>query len=263
MAKISTRALQAQLRTQLAVEAAYGAWCVAATTSSIELMAQAHFEWVGVDLQHSSAGPFGSASLYDQVLAADAWNIPIVVRAPWPEPGAIMQILDAGASAVIVPMVNSPEEAARVASWVRYPPEGVRSLGTVRSALADGDFSPALANESVLCFVMIETAEAAARAEEILSTPGVDGVYVGPWDLTLSVTGKVRSEETAPVVEPIILRILEIAKSLGVIPGIATANVEEAALRNRQGFRLITATSDLGSQIQGATADRRHLTTPQ
>ena len=86
--------------------------------------------------------------------------VPAMVRVPWNDPGWIMKALDAGASGVIVPMVNSPEEAAAAAGACRYPPDGYRSWGPTRVSLGVADYSPDLANRSVICAVMVETVPA-------------------------------------------------------------------------------------------------------
>ena len=99
-----------------------------------------------------------------------------------------MKALDAGAEGVICPMVNTAEEAARLVSYMRYPPDGVRSYGPTRALFAHGEGYAATANARVMAFAMIETAEGLANLEAIVATPGLDGIYVGPNDLALSVS---------------------------------------------------------------------------
>ena len=123
------------------------------------------------------------------VQAAAIRGTPVLVRVPWNEPGAIMRALDAGAEGVIVPMVNTPDEARAAAGASRYPPLGFRSWGALRSGMAQPGFNPALGNEQTICLVMIETHEAVDNVEAILDVPGVDGVFVGPNDLAISHSG--------------------------------------------------------------------------
>jgi 2-keto-3-deoxy-L-rhamnonate aldolase RhmA len=112
----------------------------------------------------------------------------LMARVPWLEPGIIMKALDAGAYGIICPMVNSAEEAARFVSYLRYPPLGQRSFGPTRVSFAAGANYAGEANDNILAFAMIETAEGMANLDAIAATPGLDGIYVGPADLTLSLT---------------------------------------------------------------------------
>jgi 4-hydroxy-2-oxoheptanedioate aldolase len=106
------------------------------------------------------------------------------VRVPWMEPGIIMKVLDAGASGVICPMVNDARQAAEFVSYLRYPPLGRRSVGPTRVSFAAGTDYGAEANKEMLAFAMIETAQGMADLSSIAATPGLDGIYVGPADLT-------------------------------------------------------------------------------
>ena len=110
------------------------------------------------------------------------------MRVPWLEPGAIMRAMDAGAEGIICPMVNNRQQAEELVSYMRYPPLGTRSFGPTRIGVSAGADYAANANEQVLCLAMIETAEAMENLDEIVSTPGLDGIYVGPADLTLGIT---------------------------------------------------------------------------
>src|SRR5699024_4965486 len=113
-----------------------------------------------------------------------------LVRVPWCSPADIAKVLDAGAEGIICPMINTKEDAELLASYVRYPPIGKRSYGPIRASLIMGDNYGSYADEEILCFAMIETSLAVKNSVSILNTKGIDGVYIGPADLTLGLTGK-------------------------------------------------------------------------
>jgi 4-hydroxy-2-oxoheptanedioate aldolase len=218
-----------------------GGWCVIPSAFSAELMGRSGFDWVCVDTQHGLIG-------YDQMaLMLQALSItgtPAFVRVPWNTPGDIMKSLDAGAQGVIVPMVNSADDARRVVGACRYPPEGYRSWGPIRAALGVDGYAPATANRRVVVAVMIETVEAVERADEIVSVPGVDAVYVGPNDLAVT-HGMTPSadrfdESHARLVE----RVLEACQRHGVTAGIHCGSVETAVRWRELGFRMFNVTSD-------------------
>jgi 4-hydroxy-2-oxoheptanedioate aldolase len=111
----------------------------------------------------------------------------LMARVPWNDPGIIMKVLDAGAFGVICPMVNDRAQAEAFVSAMRYPPLGTRSFGPTRVSYAAGPNYYERANSEILALAMIETAEAVDNLEDIVSTPGLDGIYIGPADLTLGV----------------------------------------------------------------------------
>src|ERR1700730_1136475 len=142
-----------------------------------EVMAHAGFDWMCIDLQH---GLIGYQEMLAMLQAVAVANVPALVRVPWNDPAWIMKALDAGAAGVIVPLVNSADEAAAAGGACRYPPDGYRSWGPTRAALGSPNFSPELANSSVVCAVMVESVPALERLDEIVSVPGVDAVFIGP-----------------------------------------------------------------------------------
>jgi 4-hydroxy-2-oxoheptanedioate aldolase len=253
--KPPTRHLQLQLRQLLDERPIFGSWSGMGSTQSIEHLAGLGFDFVGIDLQHTTAGPLGGSSIYDQILAADAWGQPTIVRVPWADPASVMQVLDAGAGGVIIPMVNTGEEARNAVSWSKYPPLGSRSLGTVRAALGDPDFSPDLANTGALCFVMIETVEALENAESIMAVEGLDGIFIGPWDLTLSTLGHPRSTETDVTINPLVVDLVQRARARGLYVGTATSGGVEARQRADEGFHFSVVGGDVGYLRRGALAE--------
>ncbi len=222
-------------------EASLGGWCVIPSTFSAELMGRAGYDWVCIDTQHGLIG-------YDQMLpmlqALSATGTPAFVRVQWNQPAEIMKALDAGAQGVIVPMVSSREDARRAVGACRFPPEGYRSWGPTRAATLTAGFGPESANRSVVCVVMIETVEAMAALDEILSVPGVDGVYVGPNDL--AVTHGLKPDATAsdPEHRRLIETILAACRRHHLVAGIHCAGPDTAVRWREAGFRMLNVDND-------------------
>jgi 4-hydroxy-2-oxoheptanedioate aldolase len=160
-------------------------WCSIGSPFAAEIMAAQGFDAVTVDMQH---GALDYSALLPMFQAMRASGATLMARVPWLEPGIIMKALDAGAYGIICPMVNTAEEAARFVSYLRYPPLGQRSFGPTRVSFAAGPDYAGEANDNILALAMIETADGMANLEAIAATPGLDAIYVGPSDLTLSLT---------------------------------------------------------------------------
>lgn len=233
-----------------------GGWCVIPNAFSAELMGRSGFDWVCLDTQH---GLIGHDQLSPMLQALAITDTPAFVRVPWNTPGDIMKALDAGAQGVIVPMVNSAEEARRVVGACRYPPEGYRSWGPVRASLGVDGYSPQVGNQRVVVAVMIETAAGVAAADEIVSVPGVDAVYVGPNDLAithgLQPSADAFGDEHAQLVES----ILAACQRHHVVPGIHCGSVDVARRWLDRGFRMLNVTSDAVFMRAGAAAVVRAL----
>ena len=220
--------------------AALGAWLTIPSGFSAEIVAHAGFDWACVDMQH---GVIDYAQMVGMLQAMSATDTTPLVRVPWNEQGIIGKSLDAGARGVIVPMVNSPEEAERAVCSCRYAPTGARSYGPLRANYSIGFDYFDNANADVLCIVMIETREAVARVDEILSVPGIDAVYIGPADLSITLGFPPAPDHDAPVFTDAIARIVDRCHAHGVVPGIA-GNQKTAPKRVEQGFRLVEVASD-------------------
>jgi 4-hydroxy-2-oxoheptanedioate aldolase len=223
----------------------FGAWCTLPSPLSAEIMGQLGFDWACVDLQHGLAGLETAAPMLQAISAAG--TVPLA-RVPANEPWLVMRVLDLGACGVIVPLVSSPEEAARAATACRYPPAGVRSWGPVRTAPALGADARER-NERVLCLVMIETRAGVEHLDEICSVPGVDGVYVGPRDLALS-----HGLEQGPELEELIAGILAVCRRRGVPAGIHARSGESARAYAEAGFLFASLASDRELLAGGAAA---------
>lgn len=228
---------------------ALGGWLVLPGSSSAEIMAHTGVDWLCVDTQHGAIGYQESVHMLQAISTTE--TVP-VVRVPWNEPGIIGKTLDAGAYGVIIPMVNTREEAEAAAAACRYAPEGRRSYGPGRSVLYAGrDYFPN-ANATVLCICMIETREAIANVDAIISTPGVDAVYIGPSDLSVSLGLPPGYDNEAPEFVQAVEAVLAACKRHNVAPGVHAGNAEVARKRIEQGFRLVQMCDDAGSMARGA-----------
>src|SRR6266545_3811876 len=162
---------------------ALGGWLTVPSSLSAEVMAHAGFDWLCVDMQHGVIGYQVAVTMLQAISTTE--TVPFV-RVPWNEQGTIMKALDAGAYGVVVPIVNTAAEAAAAVAACRYPPLGIRSHGPIRAALYGGRDYIARGNDEVLCIVQVETKESVENLDEILAVSGVDAVYIGPADLSLS-----------------------------------------------------------------------------
>jgi 4-hydroxy-2-oxoheptanedioate aldolase len=221
-------------------EAAFGLWAGIDSSLTAELGAVAGFDYVCVDLQHGMSDEATMVSMFQAV--AGAGSVPLA-RLAWNEPWLIMRALDLGAAGVIVPLVGSGEEAARAVRACKYPPDGNRSYGPIRAEVAVGSGAPAELASGALCVVMVETREGLERLEEIAATPGLDGIYIGPADLSLAL-GLTPSTGGPRELEAAIARVRETARAHGVIAGMHCGGGDGARARAGEGFQLITVGVD-------------------
>lgn len=209
---------------------------------SAELMGHAGYDALTIDLQHGLIGDGGLVATLQAIAATPAAPL---VRVPWLHPPDLMRALDAGAVGVICPMIDTPEQARALVHACRYAPHGGRSYGPTRARLIYGDAYPQRADTQTLIFAMIETRAAWNNLGAILDTPGLSGVYVGPADLSLSLTGTAsldfRTGESAQAVA----QIAQETAARGLIPGIFTQGGELAHHAMSLGYRFVTAGSDV------------------
>ena len=169
-----------------------------------EIYAHAGYDWLFVDLEHS---PMEARQALDIITAVDS-RVPCVVRVPWNDEAHIKKALDIGATGIIVPLVNTVEDAKRAVDRCKYPPQGVRSVGITRAQRFDLDFDGYMqrANDEVAVIVQIEHVDAARNIDAILDVPGIDGVFVGPFDLSGSMgkPGKINDPEVQQAIRDII-----------------------------------------------------------
>ncbi|MFI0817668.1 HpcH/HpaI aldolase/citrate lyase family protein [Streptomyces sp. NPDC021098] len=235
-----------------------GYWVVLDNPVGTERLAGLGYDYICVDAQHGLLdykGTLGAMTAIDARGTAAG-----MVRVPANDAFRIGQALDAGARGVIVPLVNTAEEAAAAVSASRYPPFGVRSYGPMRSGLRVGP-APAEANEQVACVVMIETAEALGNTEEICATEGLDGVYIGPSDLTIALGGRTSTDPSvAERFGAALERVARAAETAGIAAGIHCPDGATAARRLARGFTFATVSSDLTHLEQAAAAHLRAAT---
>lgn len=224
-------------------KAALCGWLTIPSTFSTEIMAQAGFDCLTVDLQHGLIDYQIAVTMLQTISTTDVTPL---ARVPWNEPGTIMKLLDAGCYGIICPMINNAEEAAFFAGACRYPPAGFRSYGPKRAMLYAGNDYPEAANNTILTIAMIETAEGLANVDAIAATPGIDALYVGPADLSLALGRTQRTDQTDPVMVEALETILAAAKRHGKVAGLHTATPAYAASMVEKGFRLVTVSTDAG-----------------
>lgn len=219
-------------------DSAVGGWCAIPNSYSAEIVAYASPDYVVVDMQHGLAA---FSDLVPMLQAIAAHGPTPLVRIPQGDLATAQRALDAGAEGVIFPLVNSAADAAAAAAACRFPPLGTRSYGPVRARLHLGT-DPELLNREVLCFVQVETVDAVETLNEILSCEGVDGVYVGPADLALSLSLPVGTRQQA--VEEILDTIVASCRAASLVPGIHTTSGEAARGALERGFLMATASTD-------------------
>lgn len=224
-------------------------WLAIPDSFSAEVMARQGWDSLTVDLQH---GVVDYQKMVTMLQAISTTETVPVVRVPWLEPGILMKALDAGAQAVICPMVNTREDAQKLVAWTSYAPRGTRSFGPVRAAMVLGADYPTAANDHIVRFAMIETAQALDNLESILSVEGLDAIYIGPSDLSLSLGCKPVFDDVEPKAAQAIAHIVERARAHGVVAGIHNGLPRVAKARIDLGFRFVTLGSDARMLISGS-----------
>jgi 2-keto-3-deoxy-L-rhamnonate aldolase RhmA len=226
----------------------WGGWITGPSFSGPEDFARAGYDYVGFDTQHGYLDDADVAVLLrrlEQVPIATAVRLPSAASAP------IGRVLDAGADAVIIAMVEAPEQAAAAVAATRYAPTGVRSFGPLCAGLG---FDTAALQARAGVFVMIETARALAAVDEICAVPGLAGVYVGPADLAVSLGF---SAAGGPQVDAAIDRIQRAAADAGLVTGIHAGTGQAGKALSRRGFRLLTLMSEGQALRHGAAEQLR------
>ena len=220
---------------------AVNGWLAVPSAFSAEVMAHQGWDTLTIDLQH---GVIDYAAMVSMLQAISTTATVPIVRVPWLEPGIVMKSLDAGAYGVICPMVNSADDAARLVAYTHYAPRGTRSFGPVRASLYGGADYAERANDTIVVFAMIETAQALDRLDAILSVEGLDAIYIGPSDLSLALGCKPVFDDVEPKVAQAIDHIVERARAHGVVAGIHNGRPDVARARVAKGFRFVTLSSD-------------------
>ena len=235
----------------------WGGWVVGPTIIGPEEFASAGYDYVGFDVQHGYLDDADVALLLRRLE-----NVPIAtaVRLPAADPAPIGRVLDAGADAVIIAMVESAEQAAEAVAATRYAPAGVRSFGPLRSSMG---LDAGVLESRASVFAMVETAPGLQAVDDICAVPGLTGVYVGPADLAISLGCGPTDAWTHVAVRDAIKRIQSTASAAGLIAGIHANNGRVGNAMARLGFRMITLASESQALRRGAAAHLAEATTPE
>jgi len=231
-------------------------WLLLPDSLSAELMSHAGFDSLTVDMQH---GMIDFQSALSMLTAISTTQTTPLVRVPWLDPGLVMKTLDAGAYGVICPMINSRQQAQQFVAATRYAPTGNRSFGPLRAALYAGDDYALHANDTVLNLAMIETAQALDKIDDILSVEGLDAIYIGPADLSLSMKGKAVHDTMEGDIGDAIRHILARAKAHNVFAGTHTSSTQFALKMLELGFRFVTCCNDTRLIAAGASNAVREM----
>lgn len=244
-------------------EVLLGAWCMIPDALPAEALARAGYDWVLVDMQH---GCMDFETALAMIRAIDLAGAAPIVRVPWNEPGIIGRLLDAGAMGVVIPMIQTAQDAQRAVEACLYPPAGRRSFGPVRVGLRDGPAYFKSANSQVLVIPMIETAEALEQVDAIAHTPGVDALFVGPFDLSIALGLPPGDNDGQPAFDEAIAQVASAARSSGVKMAVLS-NADVAPRRLGQGFQMVSTTTDIAALSAVGRADlqavRKSMTGPR
>ena len=231
-------------------KAVINGWLQISNSFSAEVMAHQEWDSLTIDMQH---GVIDYSSAIQMLQAISNTDVVPMARINWNEPDQIMKILDAGVYGIICPMISNRQEAEKFVKACLYPPNGCRSFGPIRGLLYGGSDYYKHANDEILKFAMIENKEAISNLDKIMKTPALDGIYIGPSDLSLSL-GEEPSfdkEENSPTFSEI-QNILTFAKKNNIIAGIHNATPEYALKMIKMGFNLVTVGSDQGCLTSGS-----------
>jgi 4-hydroxy-2-oxoheptanedioate aldolase len=231
-------------RKMLEGKAAIGTSCVLGSSMLAEILSHAGFDFVMIDMQHGNWSDESVVHAFRAIRTGPA--IPMA-RVGANDYGSIGRLLDRGALGIIVPMVNTVEQAQAAANAMRYPPQGSRSFGGHPSYYDSG--YERWYNDEAFLAVQIETLEAAENAEAIMSVEGVDGCWIGPTDLAKSMGVDRTTPEGAKAQREMILRVVEACKKTGKIAGIS--GDLDISFWLEQGLRFVTTSYDGGLALEG------------
>jgi 4-hydroxy-2-oxoheptanedioate aldolase len=226
-------------------------WCGLPSSFAAEVMAHAGWDSLVVDMQHGIVDYQVMVTMLQAISTTE--TVPLV-RVPWNDPAHIQKALDAGAYGIVCPMINNRAEAERFVGAMRYAPLGYRSSGPIRAALYGGADYHAKANDIVVAFGMIETAEAIDKLDEILSVKGLDAVYIGPSDLSISFGHPPGADKTDAWMMAALNKVLAACKRHSVKPGIHCLAPSYAKKMIEMGFTFVTVGGDARFLTAGAQA---------
>jgi 4-hydroxy-2-oxoheptanedioate aldolase len=233
-----------------------GLWSSLSSHYTVELIAGAGFDWILLDTEHA---PNDLESLLTQLQAAQPYPTQAVVRVPWNDMVTIKRVLDIGAQTILIPMINTVEEARAAVAATRYPPAGVRGVGGTTRATRFGRIRgyPQQVERELCVLLQAETEQALANLEGIAGVPGVDGVFIGPADLHASLghVGERHHSAVWPRIEDAIRRI----RACGKAPGFLTGDEPDARRILEIGGQFVAVGSDAGLLASSADALARRF----
>ncbi|OBJ24738.1 HpcH/HpaI aldolase/citrate lyase family protein [Mycobacterium sp. 1245801.1] len=232
----------------------FGGWVTGPTAQGPEEFARAGYDYVGFDAQH---GYLDDAAIAELLRRTEHLPVGTVVRLPNADAAPIGRVLDAGADAVVIAMIESADQAAAAVAATRYPPRGVRSFGPLRASLGH---DPAAHESRVGVFAMIETAAALSGIHEICAVDGLTGIYVGPADLAISLGAGVVGATGQPQVLDAIVRVHRAASDAGLVTGIHAGDGKTGHAMAQLGFGMITLAAESQALRRGAAEHLREAT---
>jgi len=235
---------------------ARGCWLGLPSPFSARLLAHLPLDWLVVDAEHA---PIDAKTLSLMVAAILEANGPApLVRIAQSTAQNIKQALDTGAYGIIAPMINTAEEAAQVVAWSRFPPQGVRSFGSFYAGLgfgqSMGEYLQA-ANQQIIVGIQIESEAAIANLDEIFNVKGIDLVFVGPIDLSISLGVEPFTANPSPALQRALNLITSAARPHRLPLGIYCTDGKAAEERIRQGYQFVNVTSDTGGLLRHVQAE--------
>jgi 2-keto-3-deoxy-L-rhamnonate aldolase RhmA len=222
-----------------------GTWLSFGDLFASRIMARIGFPWLTLDMEHSPIDWAQASAVFGAI--ADAGCVPLA-RVPRGDHDLIKRVLDGGAHGIVVPMVNTVEEAKIAIAATKYPPVGNRSVGgglhSMNFDATPGDYFK-YANDEVLCILQTESPEGVENAEEIYSLPGVDAIFVGPNDLAFNMRSADGTDPTPEEHEAMLQRILAIGKKVGTPVGLHVLSTDDVKRRIEEGWQFIALASEL------------------
>ena len=232
-------------------EAVFGGWIMIGHPSVAEILAGEGFDWLGIDMEHASTSV---RMFHELALAVKGTGVDLLARLPSHDPALAKILLDSGADGIIVPSVNTPEQARLAVGMAKFPPEGIRGASLCRATDFGRNFDAYYRehNDRVLVVCMLEHVDAVANVDAILETPGIDATFIGPYDLSASMG--IPGQTDHPDVLAAQQTIVEACARHGVPAGLHVVAVDPDAVRRRmeQGFRFIACGVDTGFLVFGS-----------
>ncbi len=216
-------------------------WLTIPDGFSAEIMAHQGFHSITIDMQH---GVIDYQKTVEMIRAINTTSTPTIVRVPWLDPASIMKTLDAGATGIICPMINNKEQAQKLVEYASYAPMGTRSFGPTRAPFLYGDNYQPIANSSLLVIAMIETKEALENLDDIIGTEGIDAIFIGPSDLSLSLGYPAQFNNEDPYIMETIEHIVKTTKKHGKYIGLYNTDLDYALKMVKLGFDYVTVSND-------------------